>query len=213
MRLQIQLLLSLIFLMFINIVNAQQIDETEQKKKNPIIYAEMFGGGIVMNQAGLGGGFELNYQYKKNLFSFRYTNVVGYIEEEYKRAFLFPRVYVAEDNLEYAFLYGRRWMNHHRSFSISTGISCNNMDIRRRIYVETNNEEGQTYKYTYNSNYETFYGVPFEANFKWFYPKKKSRLIYNALIPSIGLKVFGNISKHTYAGVGLSIGFGLSREY
>jgi hypothetical protein len=47
------------------------------------------------------------------------------------------------------------------------------------------------------------------------YRKKKSKLIYNAMIPSVGVKLFGHIGIYSFAGVGVSVsvGFGLSKKY
>ncbi|WP_264535152.1 hypothetical protein [Flavobacterium sp. N1736] len=204
----IKKLLNIIFVLALsNSISGQQTDGELHKKPNPIIYAELFGGFSQMNHFGFSSGAELNYQYKKSLFSLRYANATGYISNDINPFFPVPSYYISEDNSEYALLYGRRWMSDRRSVSISAGISCNNLDSRRRFV----DEEAETYGY--NQNYETFYGVPFEVNYKWFYKKKRSKLIYNALIPSIGAKLFGNISKNSYIGVGLSIGFGFSKEY
>lgn len=68
----------------------------------------------------------------------------------------------------------------------------------------------------------TYYaGVPFEANIHWFKARKERFRIYG-LIPlghpmgfggSIGLKVFGSVSKNSYIGFGLMYGLGWHREY
>ncbi|MBP1224144.1 hypothetical protein [Flavobacterium sp. 1355] len=189
-------LLKVIFvLIFTNSIYAQESNHIELKEKsNPIVYAEAFGGFSCMDHFGLIGGGELNYQYKKDIFSFRYSHLAGYVKRD--SVFSFANV---EDNDEYALLYGKRWSNNSHSFSVSAGVSSNNLKLTSRDFD--------------NFQYERFYGMPFEANFKWFYPKRKSHLIYNALIPSIGIKFFGTISKHTFVGVGLSLGFGFSKKY
>ncbi|TDO77326.1 hypothetical protein EV143_10488 [Flavobacterium chryseum] len=198
----------ILFFVLSNSIYGQQTNDVELKEKsNPIIYAELFLGFANMNHFGFTGGLELNYQYKKSLFSFRYANAAGYISNGITPFFPVPTYYKSEDNNEYAILYGRRWMSDRRSFSISTGVSCNNLDSKRRFI----DEEAETYGFV--QKYETFYGVPFEVNYKWFYKKKRSKLIYNALIPSIGAKLFGNFSKNSYIGVGLSVGLGFSKEY
>ncbi|MFH6996105.1 hypothetical protein [Flavobacterium sp. FlaQc-48] len=203
-----RLLSTFLILLLSGSIHAQQNNDVETTEKtNPILYGEIFGGLTGMKHFGFSGGAELNYQYKKSLFSLRYANVVGYISNDINPFFPLPTYYKSDDNSEYAVLYGRRWMSERRSFSVSAGISCNNLDSKRRIVDEA--EE----TYTYIRNYETFYGVPFEANYKWFYKRKKSKLVYNALIPSIGVKLLGNISKNSYIGVGVSIGFGFAREY
>lgn len=45
------------------------------------------------------------------------------------------------------------------------------------------------------------------------FTQKRSNLIYNVLIPSVGIKLFGDIGKYTFVGVGVSVGFGLCKHY
>lgn len=195
----IKKLLRVLFIFIVsNSIYAQQTnDNILSKKTNPIIFAEMFGGLSIMQHGGFTGGCELNYQYKKSLFSARYNHAAGYRKRDNVFSF-----YNVEDNDEYALLYGKRWLTASRSFSVSAGISRNNLKLTTR------DED-----FNRSLRYENFYGVPFEASFKWFYPKKRSNLIYNVIIPSVGMKLFGNISKRSYVGIGVSFGFGLSKEY
>ncbi|MFB9077483.1 hypothetical protein ACFFLS_18455 [Flavobacterium procerum] len=194
-------LLKIIFVLLLsNLTYAQESNDIGLKeKKNPIIYAEAFGGFSYMNYFGLAGGGEVNYQYKKSLFTLRYSHFSGYVKKD--SVFVFQN---AQDNDEYAVMYGRRWIKNSHSFSVSTGISSNNLKITSKDF-----ENNRNYRY------ERYYAVPFEVNFKWFKPKRKrkSNLVLNAVTPSVGFKVFGAISKNTFAGVGLIIGFGLNKEY
>lgn len=73
-------------------------------------------------------------------------------------------------------------------------------------------------KYQTTSRYV---GVPFEVAINWFKPEKRRVKIYG-LIPvgpatalggSIGFKFFGNVSQNSYAGLGLTYGFGYHRKY
>ncbi|MGO4771073.1 hypothetical protein ACEN2I_05380 [Flavobacterium sp. W22_SRS_FK3] len=181
---------------------SQQNDDLETKEKlNPVIYLEGFGGPAIVQNVGIVGGVEINYQYQKSLFSFRFTNAVGYTKQE--DFIIFPTYRKSEDFKEYSFLYGRRWLYTNHSYSISAGISYNNLELSVII-----DEEGNHYEHT-----KYLYGVPFEANYKWFYRKKKSNLIYNILIPSVGVKFFGNIGECSYVGAGVCVGFGLSKNY
>lgn len=196
----IKKLLKIVFvLMLSNSIYAQETKDIVIiiQKKSPIIYAEVFGGFSVMQNFGFAGGGELNYQYKKNLFTLRYSHETGYVKQD--SVFAFSNV---EDNDEYAILYGRRWLTKSHSYSVSVGVNSNNLKFTTRDF-----EHNRYYQY------KRFYGVPFEANFKWFNPKRRSNLIFNALTPSVGVKVFGSISKYSYAGVGLVIGFGLPKNY
>lgn len=192
-------LLKIIFVLILsNSIYAQETNQADVKaKSNPIIYGEVFGGFVGMKHFGFAGGGELNYQYKKNLFTLRYSHETGYVKKD--SIFTFTNV---EDNDEYAALYGRRWVTRSHSYSVSAGVSSNNLKLAKRDI-----DDNRYYQY------KRFYGVPFEANFKWFKPKRKSNLILNAITPSVGLKLFGSISKNTFVGVGLVLGLGLNKEY
>lgn len=196
-------LLRILFMLFVsNAILGQKAESLEiEKKSNPIIYFEGFGGPSVVQNIGVAGGLELNYQIEKSLFSLRFANAAGYTKlADY--LILIPHYYKSEDYKEYSFLYGRRWLSTNHSYSISGGISYNDLELASR------DSEGKRI-----AHYENFYGVSFEANYKWFYKKRKSRLVYNAMIPSVGVKLFGNIGEYAYAGVGVTVGFGLSKKY
>jgi hypothetical protein len=93
-------------------------------------------------------------------------------------------------------------LQNNHSYSISAGISYNHFSWND-TYIDGN----------YFVNQENYFGFPFEANVKWFHSKKRSKLIFDSLIPSIGIKIFGSISKNTFLGVGVSGGFGLHNKY
>jgi hypothetical protein len=188
-------------LLCFNSIQAQQTDDSESKEKsNPIIYAEVFGGFAVVQNIGLACGAELHYQTGKNLFSFRYTNAVGYTQKE--EQYIAPAFDKQEDINEVALLYGRRWLQEHHSYSLSVGINYNSFEALNRDF------DGNRH-----STYTYFYGVPFEANYKRFYSKRRSNLIFNMLIPSVGIKLFGSVAKYSFVGVGFTLGFGLPKEY
>lgn len=187
---------------FITTLQAQQISDSDVKGSNPIIYAEMFGGFSAIKHFGVAGGLEMNYQYKKSLFSFRFTDITGYRREEIILIFPVPIYPETEHIQEYALLYGVRWVKSSHSYSLSTGVSYNNLELEVR--------DSKSNRYF---NYKNYYGVPFEANFKWFYPKRRDKIIFNALIPSVGLKIFGNIAQQSFVGAAVSVGFGWSKQY
>lgn len=195
-----KLLTLFFFLVLSNSTHAQDSDN-EFKKSNPIIYFEGFGGPTVVKNVGISGGLELNYQSGKSLFSLRFTNAVGYTKKG--DFIIFPAYRKSEDFKEYGFLYGRRWLYNNHSYSISAGISYNSLELS--IIIDERGRHYEKYKY--------LYGVPFEANYKWFYSKKRSSVGYNILIPSVGVKFFGNISEYSFVGVGVTVGFGLSKKY
>ncbi|WP_431243133.1 hypothetical protein ACQ9BO_26725 [Flavobacterium sp. P21] len=199
-----RILLSLFFvLVFSNFVLGQETSNLEKEEKtNPIIFFEGFGGPSVVKNLGVSGGVGLNYQLGESLFTFRYINSAGYRRKNDGAVIIAPSVYKSEDNVELALMYGRRWVKEHHSYSISAGISRNNLELESRDLdgIRTVSTIG-------------FYGFPFEANYKRFYSKKRSNLIYNVLIPSVGFKLFGDIGKYTFVGVGVSVGFGLCKHY
>ncbi|MEN2400209.1 hypothetical protein GKZ90_0010500 [Flavobacterium sp. MC2016-06] len=199
----IKKLLKIIFVFILSspMFSQQANDAEANENSNPIIYVEGFGGPTVVKNIGISGGVELNCQSGKSLFSFRYINAVGYRQRE-ENYIIAPRFYKSEDTKEYALLYGGRWLSDNHSYSISAGISRVNMEWAVRDLDDVR-----------HGYYENFYAVPFEANYKWFYSKKKSNLIFNAMIPSVGVKLFGSIGEYSFVGVGVTVGFGFSKHY
>tara|TARA_R110000850_G_scaffold147130_1_gene269307 strand:- start:19650 stop:20270 length:621 start_codon:yes stop_codon:yes gene_type:complete len=194
---------------FINL-HAQEKEETGP----PIIFAEiLFGGaGKINGNGGLLYGGELNYQYKKNLFSIRY---IENSQLESDVLFLspvtpFPVLKEKNNNKELSVLYGKRWIYEGSSLSVSGGIS------RNTYSSNLTDENNQRYKIT-----DTYVGFPLEVNFKWFKSKKKRYRLYG-LIPvgqptsfgrNFGFKLVGNISKNSFVGLGLVYGFGIHKNY
>ncbi|MCI9843758.1 hypothetical protein [Flavobacterium pectinovorum] len=172
------------------------------KTGSPILYFELFGGISVIKDFGYTGGFELNYQYKKSLFSFRYSDVKSIKEDKEKRLLIIPYYFASENIKEYALLYGIRNVKQKTSFSISAGISHNYLTKTLK------DNEGNFYLRS-----ESYVGFPFEANMKWFSLKKRSKMIWNVLIPSGGVKLFGNISERSFIGLGGTFGIGLNKKY
>jgi hypothetical protein len=194
-----------LFLVFIfaTSVFGQQVDYVELKNKsNPIIYIEGFGGISAISDIGVAGGVELSYQYKKNLFTFRYIDITGFKQEIVSPILPIPIYYETKNDKEYALLYGLRWLQNNHSYSLSAGISYNHFNWNDK-YIDDNSFVNQ----------ENYFGFPFEANVKWFHSKKRSKLISDVVIPSVGIKIFGNISKNSFLGVSVSIGFGLHKTY
>lgn len=109
---------------------------------------------------------------------------------------------------EVALLYGLRTIEENHAYSFSLGVSYSG--YYQNYDKNVNN----------NINYD-YVGVPFEANIKWFKEEKRRFRIYG-LIPvgkptafggAIGFKLFGNISRQTYAGIGLTYGLGFHKVY
>ena len=168
---------------------------------NPILYLEVPVG--IAKQAGrsLLLGTELNYQVQKNLFSIRYLGLF-----EFKSFFLFIPLNVKTTN-EYALLFGKRYINQGEAFSFSGGIAILN-------------EQGNTNNIQYQT--DNYFGVPLEVNYTFFNNEKERYRIIYGLIPigkpttfgrSIGFKLVGNISKSSFIGFGLNLGFGWHKKY
>lgn len=183
------------------------------KKENPILFAEMaigFSNGDIKGFTGIGS---LNYQYKNNLFTFRTLEI---IDNKKVGSFLFLPLLVLEDRVnEYSFLYGRRYVYDNSSFSYSLGLAY----INREYLIDDLNIVPNFNDLNYAD--ESFVGLPFELNFKWFNSKKKRYRIYG-LIPvgkpvgfanSIGFKFYGTVAKKSYFGIGVSFGLGWHKTY
>ncbi|HET8837565.1 MAG TPA: hypothetical protein VFM82_01060 [Flavobacteriaceae bacterium] len=204
-----KLLFALIFISSINLTYAQDT----AKKQTPILFAEFvlgYGGSFGEYSGFLYGG-SANFQFKKNLFTFRYTQnpqfkfnaavagmlVIPYIESKFK-------------NTEIALLYGRRFIKNGRSLSFSAGIGTNDFETK---FLSENNHSVK--------NVSRHIGFSYELNIKWFKSRKKRYRIY-MLVPvgkptafgrSFGFKLLGNISKHSYMGFAITYGFGWHRGY
>lgn len=160
-------------------------------------------------------GVELNFQAKKLLFSARYVeNYYQFIKiSAVPIEVIWLPIPVIEDPKylkDYSVFLGYRKTEENFSFSFSGGISYNN-------YTQNFHDgSGKFYSYT-----ENFWGIPLEANIKWYKENKSPYRIYG-IIPvgkptaignSIGFKLLGNISKKSYIGLALVWGIGIHKEY
>lgn len=192
---------NLLFLLFTSFCMAQA-------KPNTVVFAEIMNGysnGVIK---GLSGGATINYQHKKDFFTYRFLEVT---EMRKDGSFFFIPVYTNVQIIrENAFMYGRRLVEGNMSYSYGAGISQIN---REYLIDETNN----LLKY----ENEQFIGLPFEFNVKWFNSTKQKYRIYE-LIPvgqptsfanSIGFKFYGSISKRSFVGLGITFGLGWHRVY
>ena len=169
--------------------------------QNPVIFADINLGHAFGNSGGLAGGASLNFQNNRHFFTLRSQSTVR-LKSYWASTWIPIPVFEQTSNLnEYAFLYGWRFVNDNHAFSFSLGPSYN-------IFTK----DGTVSKYG---------GAAFETNIKWFKAEKQRMRIYG-LIPfgrptgfgsSIGFKLFGNISKESYFGLGVSYGFGFHKVY
>jgi hypothetical protein len=200
----IYLCIVLIILSVIPSLSAKSQDTTKQ---NPVVFAEL----LIGHAYGAGGGFSLgaatNFQTGKNLFTFRYVGTLklkaGLV------LFIIPFFEESRSGEEFALLYGRRFIKEGTSSSFSLGVSYN---LRSETFLNATQPDIK----------ESYVGVPFEANIKFFKAQKKRYRIIYGLIPvgkptgfgrSIGLKFFGAVSKNSFAGLGLTSGLGFHKKY
>lgn len=183
----------------------------KQTKTNPIIFSDFHFGWAFLGADGLYGGFNINYQYKKNLFTLRYNAIADLAGRDPQLRKL--QIIAIEDQghyQEYGMLYGRRYLTNTRGLSFSAGASFN---YRVRKYPNAGSSKTITYDY--------YPGLPFELNVNWFKGRKRRFRIYH-IIPvgeptafgaSIGFKLHGNVSKNPYLALGIVYGLGMFKHY
>lgn len=180
------------------------------KKQNPIIFMETLLGMSFGQAGGLSGGLGLNHQFNKNLFSIRYTGSINFDADYAVVGFVaFPVIRQNSTSEEFSALYGLRFTGERRSFSISAGGSYN------KFAKQYENEFGERFK-----NRIRYLGFPYEFNVKWYRRYKERLRIYwipvgkpTSLGPSFGFKLFGNFSKKSYVGTGITLGFGYHKKF
>lgn len=183
------------------------------QKTNPIIFADagLGLGNDMTAKAGFLFYTSLNFEKNKNLFTARYSQLNELNLQIIPVTFIaFPIVTNDVTAKELALLYGRRYISDNFSYSFSGGIST--------IFYEQNLKTDNENYYKQTTNY---IGLPLEFSIKWFKREKSPYRIYG-LIPvgkptalgnSIGFKLIGNISRHSYIGFGLDFGIGYHKEY
>lgn len=180
-----------------------------QDKTNPIVYSEMFGGYSLGSSEGWTGGLNINYQTKNNLITGRYLGLTKL--KHIGDFFIFPAYVTVESINEFAVLYGKRFVHKGHSLSYSAGIA----------YIDREFMINHDYNNIVYDNQQSV-GFPFEINIKWFKSKKERFRVMYGLIPigkptsfgrSIGFKFYGDISKTTFVGLGLTYGLGWHKNY
>jgi hypothetical protein len=156
---------------------------------HPAIYIEGGFGYTFAGLRGIEGNYSLNYQYKKSLFTLRGLGTASYRDDPYTHQWF--ELYSQETGglAEYSFLYGLRFVNNNQqALSFSAGIG----DDRRSLYSYDAHDNKTVTR-------ENYFGVPFEANYQIFSRR------FGA---SFGIKLFGDISQHSFAGIGVNLGLG-----
>lgn len=197
------LLLTFYLITFFVFSQNDSIRRKDTINKSPILYGDIsygisreFNDGVKFM---LGASF--TYQYKNKIFSLRYVE-----NNEMKTVFILIPV-VVNKSKEYAFLYGKRWIEHDMSYSFSAGLSTANYSVYERDEIISS---------------EDYLGVPFEINIKWFKSEKQRFGLLYGIIPignstafgrSYGFKIVGNLSKRSYVGIGVVFGLGVHKRY
>ena len=208
-----KILLVLLYFVSYHVFSQDDAKLDSIEKTNPIIFVESYGGIGGGSTFNFFGGLGLNYQFgKTDLITFRTAAIIG-TSREYAAlspTLILPFLVQREVQYEYGFLYGKRWTYGNYSLSGSAGISHFN-----RFYYENIQDEEKLR--------ETYFGVPFEFNLKFFKARKQRFRAYYGLIPigkkkvsfgrSVGFKLTGNIAKHSNLGIGINYGFGWHKKY
>ena len=178
-------------------------------KTNPILFTDFYFGYSGGGSHGFTGSVSVNYQLKEHLFTARASQLLHYKTQIITPVFPFPLSKLQESIDEYGLLYGRRYAKDNHAFSFSAGAAF----MHRKKYVITADDSFYVTKNTF--------GVPFEASVKWFKRRKAPYRIYG-VIPigkptafgnSFGFKLLGNVSKTTFVGLGITVGFGYHKYY
>ncbi len=192
--------------MFFSSIKAQEKQDSLKVKTNTIVFIDLnvrysFG---VTN--GLSGGLSLNYQVKKNLLKFRFFET-SRIENVDVIFGIIPTNIDQKLTREYSLLYGKRFIKNDLAYHFAGGISYSNYKKTKQDVVVTE----------YN-----FVGFPLEFGIHWFHSKKERYRVLFGLIPvgkptsfgrAQGLKLYVNLAKRSYIGLGITIGLGWHKKY
>ncbi|MDG1398843.1 MAG: hypothetical protein P8P88_10720, partial [Polaribacter sp.] len=192
------------------LIKAQEKQDTLKVKQNSIFFADFLLGYSNGYVKGLGVSGALQYQNKNSLYSFRALATLDDRDIEYR--IIVPISGIRKTLEEYAFLYGKRFIKDDFSYHFSGGISYNVYQEKARTFIF---DEALILK-------ESYVGFPLEIGLTWFKNKKERFGVFYGLIPvgkstgfgrSFGLKLYANIAKKSYVGLGLSFGLGWHKIY
>jgi hypothetical protein len=188
------------------VVKAQEKQDSLNLKQNPIAFADINLGYAIGSAKGFSAGVSFYYQKEKQLFTFRILQNVN-IEKVDLLFGIFPTNIDSKTLNEYSFLYGKRFIDTDRSYHFSAGISYNTFKYIKKDIV---------------LNDKVFIGFPIEMGMHFFNAKKEKFRVLYGLIPlgkptsfarSYGFKLYANIAKKSYIGLGISIGLGWHKIY
>lgn len=166
-------------------------DSNHPEHHHPTLYLD-FGFGESFGIDGLQGNCSLNYQYERSLFTFRGIGIETF-QSKNGDPFYFIIPSASGSLTQYALLYGWRFTNHrNHGYSFSLGISTND----RFFYYNAANQRVHIEQY--------YAGLPFEANYQW-YTRRFG--------VSGGFKLSGDISRHSFVGIGVDMGLGFHNTH
>jgi hypothetical protein len=183
---------------------AQEKQDSLKIIENPIVFGDLLLGYANTGKSAGTLGLHISYQSKNDLFTFRFLRTISVAKIEW--FYIFPVSTVSNTNIEYAALYGKRFVEDGLSYHFSGGVSYNiNEDVNRDLKTK-----------------DTFVGIPIALGMSFFKAKKRRLRVFYGLIPvgkptsfgrSIGFKIYGNIAKRSYVGLGLTFGLGWHKIY
>ncbi len=183
---------------------AQEKRDSIKVKENPIVFGDLLLGYSNSGKTAVTVGLNLNYQSNNDLYTVRISETTSIDKIDW--FFFIPISVVSNTTKEYAALYGKRYIEDGLSYHFSGGISYNinenvNGDVKTR---------------------DIFVGFPLEIGMSFFKSNKERFRVLYGLIPvgkptsfgrSFGVKLYANIAKRSYVGLGLTFGLGWHKIY
>jgi hypothetical protein len=188
-----------------------QASSQSADKQNPVLFGDVFLGHAWGRAGGISMGAAVHFQKAQSLFTLRYGTTAR-LNAKVASIWVPIPLFEEESSLEeISVLYGRRRLvSGGSAISVSLGLSANSF----KEYSTGNNQPTE--------KISRYVGFPFEGNIKWFKARKDRFRIFYGLVPvgrptafgrSFGLKLSGNFSKYSYAGLSLAVGLGLHKKY
>ena len=160
------ILCSFLYMMNFSFVALQEKQDSSRVNTNPILFAGRNLGDANGGLKGIHVGFDINYQSKKSLFTFKYASITGIKADVF---FLTPFRKINSATEEFSLLYGKRYAGDGSPYHFSGSLSCNTTNDR--IIDKTNN----------------YFGFPIEISTHWFQSKKRRISTLSGLIPFVKL--------------------------
>jgi hypothetical protein len=163
---------------------------------HPDVYIDGGFGYSFLGVHGMQSNYSVNYQAGDGMFTFKGVDIASYKPNDNPYDYrLFKDWNLLETNSldQLDFMYGRRFVNRagQNAFNISAGIGIESRGFFYYTYpnmVQTRSETSAAYV-----------GVPFEANYQLF--SRRFGVSFN-------IKLSGDISRYSFASIGVALGLG-----